>query len=296
MGNNTITISRRSDALSRERLRSLRATHEKAAGGFAAALGELLRRPVAVELVEIEQLSYGRFIGKLDRISYFNHLRADPPGETLLLDVELPLAYAMIDRLLGGGREDESPPRRPLSDIEAPLAARIVRLFLAQLALAWRNVAELKFEVIQAESNPRLSRHLTTDETTVSADFQLTVGQRRGMMRLCMPVRAIQRLDAGRTADPEAPGTDDSSAAGTESTGELCVTLATTPITAADLAALQPGDIVVTETEAGSPALVSYAGGPEFLARPGVCRGKMAVRITRSVGECNKTTRHGAGD
>jgi flagellar motor switch protein FliM len=40
------------------------------------------------------------------------------------------------------------------------------------------------------------------------------------------------------------------------------------------------GDIIATETEADSPAVVSVAGKPKFLGRPGVCRGRMAIRIS----------------
>ncbi len=66
---------------------------------------------------------------------------------------------------------------------------------------------------------------------------------------------------------------------------ELNVTLATTPITAAELSGLRVGDIVATETLADSPAVVSIGGGPKFLAQPGVCRGRSAVRITQPIGE-----------
>lgn len=281
----------RSKALSQERLRSVRALHQTAAGGLGAAFSTLLRCPVDVNLAGVNQLPYEKYLDKLDRTSYFSLLRAEPLDDCLLLDVEPSILYPMIDRLLGGGREDDPPPRRPISDIELPLAARIVRIFLKQLSLAWRNEVDLKLEVIQVESNPRLLRALSLDEMVVSVDFQSTVGVQQGMMRLCIPCRAIQRLEARGSADAEnAPPPivrmpEEVAATDPDSAVEVSVTLASTSITAAELSSLQVGDIVGTEADANSLAVVSFSGEPKFLAKPGAHRGRKAVCITESVPE-----------
>ena len=112
-----------------------------------------------------------------------------------MFDIEPSIVYPMIDRLLGGGHENQPPPSRPLSEIELPLAARITRLFLQQLCLAWKNALDLdlKLEVLQVESNPRLLRVLPADEMVVLVGFQLRIGDLRGMMRLCLPCRAMRR-------------------------------------------------------------------------------------------------------
>ncbi len=291
MGRKTLCDFPRPEALSQERLRSVRALHKTAAGGLGAAFSTLLRCPVEVDLAGVDQLPYEKFLDKLDRTSYFNLLRAEPLGDCLLLDVEPSILYPMIDRLLGGGHEDEPPPRRPISDIELPLAARIVRLFLKQLSLAWHNVVDLELEVIQVESNPRLLRALPSDEMVVSVDFQTTIGIQQGMMRLCIPCRAIRRLDANGSAGPE--GTlppvvrmsEEVAATEPDSAVEMSVTLASTSITAAELSGLQVGDIVATEADASSPAVVSFSGEPKYLAKPGACRGRKAVCITELIGE-----------
>ncbi len=212
MGRTTFCDLPRSDTLSPERLRSLRSLHETAAHHFGTALSTLLRCPIKVNLDGIEQLPYGRFLDRLTRISYFNLLRAEPLGDSLLLDVEPSIVYPMIDRLLGGRRDDDPPPRRPLSDVELPLAARIVRIFLEPISQAWRNV-DLKLEVIRVVSNPRLMRAIPADEMTAAIDFRLTIGARRGMMRLCIPCRTIQRLDSVQAEATETARADGTPAA-----------------------------------------------------------------------------------
>ncbi len=191
-----------------------------------------------------------------------------------MLDIEPAILYPMIDRLLGG-RGDEPPPGRPLSDIELPLAARIVRLFLGQLQAAWKGVLDLKFEILQVESNPRLLRVLPSDEMVVVVGFQLTIGDLQGMMRLCLPCRAMQRIgESHRQAPSNCNG---------EALVEVAVTLATTPIATHELESLRVGDIIATETAVGSPAVVSIAGQPKFRGEPGVCQGRKAVRLTEAI-------------
>ncbi len=193
-----------------------------------------------------------------------------------MLDIEPAILYPMIDRLLGG-RGDEPPPGRPLSDIELPLAGRIVRLFLGQLQTAWKGILGLNFEILQVESNPRLLRVLPSDEMVVVAGFQLTIGELQGMIRLCLPCRAMQRMgESHRQAASNCNG---------EALVDVAVTLATTPIAASELESLRVGDIIATETAVGSPAVVSIDGQPKFRGEPGVCQGRKAVRLTEAIAD-----------
>jgi flagellar motor switch protein FliM len=277
MGRESICDFQQAQSLDREHLRRLRTLHEGLAGSFGAALSDLLRNPVNVSVTTIDQVTYGEFISGLETPSCFNLLKAEPLGDRLMLDVEPSILYPMIDRLLGGGHENEPPPSRPLSEIELPLAARITRLFLQQLCHVWKSSldVDLKLAVLQVESNPRLLRVLPADEMVVLVGFQLGIGDLRGMMRLCLPCRAIRRIgDRLRQAPRDGNG---------GALVEVDVTLVTTPITTAELAGLQVGDIIATEMGVDAPAVVSIGGEAKFHAKPGVCQGRKAVRLTKAI-------------
>jgi len=289
MGREAMRDTPRSDALSSGQLQSLQALHEGLPGVFGAALSTVLRSPVEVGLAGVDQLAYGKFVHGLEDPSYFSVLKADPLGDRVMLDIELAILYPMLDRLLGGGHADEPPPRRPPSDIELPLAARIVRLFLEYLRQAWQGVLPLRFEVLQAESHPRLLRVLPSDETVVLLGFALTIGDQQGMMRLCLPCRAIRRIGdklsnaRGRMRSSPAIGSEDAPTTDADdgSLGvHVVVTLATTTIAASDLHGLRVGDIIATETSADAPAVVSIDGEPKFLAKPGEYEGRKAVVLS----------------
>lgn len=260
-------------------LRRLRTLHEGLARDFGAALSALLRTPADVSLTGVDQLTYGQFVCNLETPACFYLLRADPWDDRLMLDIEPSILHPMIDRLLGGGGEEEPPPDRPLTEVELCLAARIVRLFLQECRHAWENVVDLKLDVLQVESNPRLLRVLPADELVILVGFELSVGELSGLMRFCLPCRAIQSV--GDKLLPENPAPINRSIPSL--LAEVRATLAETSITAAELADLCVGDIIATETAVDSPAMVSVQGVSKFHAKPGVYQGHKAVRLTETV-------------
>ena len=138
-------------------------------------------------------------------------------------------------------------------------------------------MVDLNLDVQQFESNPRLSRILPADESVVVLSFELGIAGLRGMMRFCVPYRAIGRIDENLV--PERPLPLAQPAPRTMAAVE--VTLADTPIQANELADLRVGDIIVTETPAGSPAVVSIDGVDRFLAKPGSYQGTQGRPIAR---------------
>ena len=68
-----------------------------------------------MSLAGVDQRTYGEFVDNLDTPACFHVLRAGPLDERLLLDIEPSILYPLIDRMLGGGREDEPPLGRPLT-------------------------------------------------------------------------------------------------------------------------------------------------------------------------------------
>jgi flagellar motor switch protein FliM len=260
-------------------LRRLRILHESMAREFGAALSVLLRTTVKVGLSGLERLTYGQFVYNVATPACFYLLQADPLDNRPMLEVEPVILHPMIDRLLGGSGENDSPPTRPLTEIELCLAARIVRLFLQEYCQAWKNVIELKLEVLQAEDNPRLLRIMPAEELVLLVSYELFIGQQRGMLRFCWPFRAIERM--GDQLLAEDPASINRPAA--SSLADVKVTLAETQITAAELADLHAGDIIATETPVDSPATVSISGIVQFRGKPGVYRGRKAVQLTEAV-------------
>jgi flagellar motor switch protein FliM len=279
---------KRPERVGKEQMRALQTLHEGFGRNFGAALSALLRSIVEVKLTSVDQLTYSEFVFSLENPTCFNLLKAEPLEGNLILDINPSILYPIIDRLLGGGRESGPLARRPLTDIELRLVARLTGLFLEELRQAWQNVLELKLEVLQVESNPQLVQIVPPNEVVVVICFELSLGDLRGMMNLCIPYNSIERIGGKLSANswvsygrrqPTADSIAQLSRTLCTSLVEVKVRLAQTSIGTGEMLALRVGDIVTTEKDVHSPVIVSVENIPKFRARLGAVKGHKAVRI-----------------
>ena len=279
---------KRPERVGKDQMRALQTLHEGFGRNFGAALSALLRSIVEMKLTSVDQLTYSEFVFSLENPTCFNLLKADPLEGNLILDINPSILYPIIDRLLGGGRETSSLARRPLTEIELRLVRRITELFLEELHRAWENVLALDLAVVRVESNPQLVQIVPPNEVVVLISFELTVGDVRGMMNLCVPFNSIERISGKlssnswvtygrRQATPESIRQISGNLQG--SLLAMVVRLAETRISTKELMGLRVGDIITTEKDVRSPLVVELEGVSKFTARPGGFKGQKAIRI-----------------
>jgi flagellar motor switch protein FliM len=283
---------KRPERVGKEQMRVLQTLHEGFGRNFGAALSALLRSIVEVKLTSVDQLTYSEFVFSLENPTCFNLLRADPLEGNLILDINPSILYPIIDRLLGGGKESGPLARRPLTEIELRLVAKITSLFLAELRRAWENVLPLDLEVIKVEHNPQLVQIVPPNEVVVLISFELTLGEVRGMLNLCIPYNSIERISAKLSANSWTSYSrkEASDQAVRQITQNLRgarvnveVELARTTITMHDLIGLRVGDIVTTNQDYRQPLVVKIEGLQKFLARLGAYKGRAAIRIEETM-------------
>jgi flagellar motor switch protein FliM len=285
---------KRPERVGKEQMRALQTLHEGFGRNFAAGLSALLRSMVEVKLTSVDQLTYSEFVFSLENPTCFNLLKAEPLEGNLILDINPSILYPIIDRMLGGGREGGPLARRPLTEIELRLVARITGLFLTELAHAWENVLPLDLQVVQVESNPQLVQIVPPNEVVVLISFEITIADVRGMVNLCIPYNSIERIGGKLTANswvsyarrqPSQENIDQIGHTLRSSLVEVHVRLASTRITTGDLIGLRVGDIITTEKDVRSPLLVTVEGVPKFHAIPGAHKGHKAIRIDGTISD-----------
>jgi len=285
---------KRPERVGKEQMRALQTLHEGFGRNFAAGLSAMLRAMVEVKLTSVDQLTYSEFVFSLENPTCFNLLKAEPLEGHLILDINPSILYPIIDRLLGGGREPTQLARRPLTEIELRIVSRITTLFLDELRRAWQNVLELHFEVVRVESNPQLAQIVPPNEVVVVISFELALGEIRGMVNLCIPYNAIERIGAKLSSNSwiaygrRSPSPEHMEQLRQTLRGSLvpvAVRLARTHITAGELIGLRVGDIITTEKDIHSPLLVLVANTPKFRASPGVFKGHKAIRIEEVISD-----------
>jgi flagellar motor switch protein FliM len=284
---------KRPERVSKEQIRALETLHDAFSRSFASALSAVLRALVEVKLTSVDQLTYSEFTFGLENPSCLNVLRAAPLEDRLVLDISPTILYPIIDRLLGGGREPSTVAPRPLTEIELRLVSRITRLFLDELQRAWRNVLDMQLAVERVESNPQLVQVVPPNEVVVSIGFELSIGETRGMINLCIPFQCLEPIGGklshtgwasygrGRASRESVAQLSGSLQ---QSVVELVVRLAETKISTGDMLNLRVGDIITTEKDQHGPIAVCLEGVEKFRGKPGQLKGRKAIRIEESLG------------
>ncbi len=292
---------KRPERVGKEQMRVLQTLHEAFARNFAAALSTLLRSMVEVKLTSVDQLTYGEFIFSLENPTCFNLLHADPLGGTVVLDLSPVITFPLIDRLLGGGRENPIAAWRPLTEIELLLVRRITNLFIRELEKAWSSIIPLKLEIERVESNPQLVQIVPPNEVVVVISFELALGDIRGMINLCIPYNALERISGRLTSNTwvsyarQEPTPETKTQIGRNLRGatvRLRAELARSRITTGELIGLRVGDLITTRKDIRHPLLVFVEEVPKFWARPGVFKGHKAIRIEEVIHDSGSIIPH----
>lgn len=284
---------KRPERVSKEQMRAFQALHEGFSREFGAALSGMLRAIVEVKLISVDQLTYSEFVFSLENPTCFNLLESKGLEGHLILDLSPSIIFPIVDRLLGGGKESiPSIPSRPLTEIELQLVSRITALVIQGLESAWHNVCNLGLRVSQIESNPQLVQIVPPNEVIVLVSFEITMGEVRGIMNLCIPFNTIEPLSGKLSADTwsayQKKGLDARQRVILEdglskAAVKLIVNLAHTTLTARDLAHLAVGDVIMTEHPREDGLEVVVEGCPMFMAKPGAVKGKKAIRVVSMV-------------
>ncbi len=283
---------KRPERVGKEQMRALQTLHEGFGRNFGVSMSGLVRSIVEVKLTSVDQLTYSEFVFSLENPTCFNLLRAEPLEGNLILDINPSILYPIIDRLLGGGKDSAPIARRPLTEIELRLVSRITQLFLDELKHAWNNVLDLKLSVERVESNPQLVQIVPPNEVVILVSFELTLGEVRGMMNLCIPFNSIERIGNKLSANSwQAYGRRASTPESIQQIGknlrgalvEVVAQLADTTISTGDLLGLRVGDVITTEKDVRSPLTISVQGVQKFRARPGAFKGRKAIQIEQTI-------------
>ena len=283
---------KRPERVSKDQMRALQTLHEAFARNFGASLSGFLRTIVEVKVATCEQMTYEEFISGLPNPTSFNLIEPDVLDGQICLEISPLIIYPIIDRLLGGTSTDLFIPQRPMTLIETRLISNVTSRGLAALSEAWESVKPLKFEITATESNPQLVQIVPPNEVVVVVGLELKMGNRAGTMNLCIPYNVIEPVMEDLAAQSwfsvarkgetdhltEQIGSNLSRA-----TLEVSGVLAETSITMRDLSRMSVGDVISTERLATRPVVVCVEGEEKFLAYPGQYRGKVALRIERTL-------------
>lgn len=182
----TLYNFRRPDRVSKEQIRSLHFLHDRFARNVATSLSAYLRSATEVNVVSVEQFTYSEFLMSLPDPTAFYAVSLQPVDSLGALELNPGIAFAMIDRMLGGsGRAAQI--SRALTEIEQNVVDSVIKLILENLTESWRPILEVQFRIQGRETRPQMLQVAAPNEVFILLVFDIRIAETRGMLNLCVP-------------------------------------------------------------------------------------------------------------
>jgi flagellar motor switch protein FliM len=177
--------------INKEQAKTLSIIHENYGRLLSSYLSGILRTYCQVELLTIEEQRYFEYSNTLPENNMLGVLEMPPLQGSSMITVNQSLAFAIIDRLLGGQGEAYEIDRE-YTEIEIVLMERVIRECCTFLKDAWSNVHEITPVFLRLESNSRQTQLVSPNETVVVIVMNIKVKEVEGNMSFCMPFLILE--------------------------------------------------------------------------------------------------------
>jgi len=182
-----------------EQLRAINQLHEIFARNLTSAVGGFLRIVFDCRLVSAEHLTYREFLQCVPEKTYLASIDLAPVGALAVLQLDLDIAFPIIDVMLGGeGTSSET--TRDLTEIEEQVLEGIVRIMCRELQNSWQAIL-LEFNFGQRQQILQTQRLMLPEEKNLCLSFEITMSETRGTLNLAIPAVVSNALLRKISAD-----------------------------------------------------------------------------------------------
>jgi flagellar motor switch protein FliM len=185
---------RRPDRIPKSQVRAIHLLHDTFVRNLVSSLSAYLRSYLIINLVSVEQLSYGEFLDGLPSPTCIVSLGLNPYDGNGALELNPSLVFPILEMLMGGTGKSTTTIQRDITEIEQKLLDGILRIILHDLREAWKSVTDVDFTIEAMETEPQLLRLLAPNEAVVSIGIEVRIGETVGMMNIAMPSIVIKMM------------------------------------------------------------------------------------------------------
>jgi len=270
--------------IGREQLQAITVLHEGFARNLTRSLGAYLRVVFTAALVSAEHLSYREFLQHIPETTYLASCRLEPMGVSGALQMDLKVAFPIIDLLLGGQGKSMAATRE-ITQIEEGILESVAHIVCRELGAAWQAVS---LEVLFDGRQELAEAHglMPAEEKTLCLSFEVTMPEVRGGLNVAVPAAVsnalLRKISADRSYRRPRRQTD--------TRQRLMRRLLDCPFqlelgacevraAVSDLAGLAPGALLSFHRSIREPASLLIAGVEMFRALPARCGNTRAARV-----------------
>lgn len=278
---------------SKEHLRTLEIIFEHYGRLVSTNLPVYLRKNVQVSVVSSETVTFSEFTNALSNPVILGIINFAPLNGTIIIDLATNLAYAMLDRMLGGtGVPLEK--NREFSEIELSIIQKILITLTQLLREPWKNVVEVSPVLNRVETNPQFAQVIAPNDMIAIITLNLKIGDVEGFMNICLPFFTLEdvmdRLNTKYWFASMQENHDENYEDYIESLIRkvdvpIKAVLGRSTISVGDFMNLQVGDCIRLDSKVENDMEIYVGNIKKFTALPGANKDSYAVRITSVIRE-----------
>lgn len=273
---------------SKEHLRTLEIIFEHYGRLISTNLPVFLRKNVQVMVSSSETVTFSEFTNSLANPVVLGIVNFAPLNGMIIMDLATNLAYAMLDRMLGGSGEPLER-SRDFSEIELVIIQKVLVMMVQLLREPWKNVLEINPILNRVETNPQFAQVIAPNDMIAIVTLNLRIGDVEGYMNVCLPFITLEdvmdKLNTKYWFSTMQENRDENYEMYIEAMIKktqipIKAILGTSRITVADFVTLQVGDCIRLDTKVDSDMDVYVGNLKKFTALPGTSKDSYAVRVT----------------
>ncbi|OPA77602.1 flagellar motor switch protein FliM [Paenibacillus selenitireducens] len=284
---------KRAVRFSKDHIRSLTRIHENFARYLTTYFSAQLRTFVQINVVQVEQLPYDEFIRSIPKMTILNIFEAEPLEGRMVLEVHPNVAYAMVDRLLGG--TGIAPSKiSALTEIETMVMERIFSRAFDSLQEAWKTIIDISPRLEALETNPQFMQIVSPNETIALISLSTKIGDTTGMINLCIPHVVIEPImsrlsvhhwfvSQKKSRAPEEIETLRQRV--NKAKLPLIAELGNSQITIREFLGLSVGDVITLDKKVEEGLSIRVGDKLKFMGSPGAVKDRLAIQIDEIVSE-----------
>ena len=180
-------------------MRAINQLHEGFARNLTTSIGGYLRIVFDCALVSAEHLTYREFLQRIADGAYVGSCELLPFGSVAILQLDLAIAFPLIDVMMGGeGKAGQ--PARDLTEIERQILEGVMRIICRDLQSTWHAInLVVNFETSQQVSQAQ--RLMAPDEKNLCLSFEIKMSETRGTLNVAVPALVSNALLRKISAD-----------------------------------------------------------------------------------------------
>lgn len=268
--------------------RTLQFINENYARLVQSFLSGYLRSLVQVDVLSVDALQYSEFSNSLANPVVLAIVDFSPLNGSIIFEMDPSIAFALIDRILGG-KGSAMDRVRSFTEIEIAIIERIIIQILNLMREPWESIIALRPRLEKIETNAQFAQIINPTEMVALITLNVVVGEVKGMINICIPHLVVEPIMPKLSTRLWFTNIENEKIQHNKQDIEFKIentyvpvkaVLGKTTINISDFLDLQSGDVIPLETNINGDLEVLVGDLPKFYAKPGVKRNKVAVKIT----------------